>query len=87
MDEEIKERAGSRSSTAPNDRRWITTETSLAGHDSDRATVAVTTQEWLAAFCEKAMRIASIDQLEISSCAEKCSSPGGAVHDNVKKAN
>ena len=78
---------GSRSSTAPNDRRRITMKTPLEGHDSDKTTVAVTTHESLEGFREKAMRIASIDELETGSSAERCSSPGGAVNDKVKKAN
>ena len=62
-------------------------ETSLERHDDDKAAVAMTTQEWKEAFREMAMRIASIGELETGSSAETCSSQGGAVNDEVKKAN
>ena len=64
MNVQREERDESRSSTAPNTRRRITTKTSLE--------VAVTTQESLDGIRENAMRIASIDELETVSSAEIC---------------
>ena len=57
----------SRSSTAPNTRRRIATNILLEENKSDETTVAVTTQESLDGIREKAMRIASIDELETDS--------------------
>ena len=52
-----------RSSTVPNSRPRIATKTSLEENKSDEKTVAVTTQESLDGIREKAMRIASLDEL------------------------
>ena len=46
--------------------------------------MAVTTQETLDGIREKAMRIASIDELETGSSAGRWSSPGRAPHDKTK---
>ena len=81
-----EKRDESRSSTAPNTRRRIATKTSLEENKSDETTVTVTTQESLDGIREKAMRIASIDELETGS-AGRWSSPEGASNDKTKKAN
>ena len=82
-----EERDESRSSTEPNTTRRIATKTSLAENKSDKTTVPVTTQESLDGIREKAMRIASIDELETGSRAERWSSPGRAANDKTKKAS
>ena len=71
MDDGGEEGDESRSSTASNTRR---------------RTVAVTTQESLDGTREKAMRIASLGELEESSGAKKGISPGGAGIDKTKNA-
>ena len=76
MDVEEEERSESRSSTELNTRRRIATKTSMDEGRSDETTVAVTTQESLDGIREKAMRIASIDELETGSRAGRWSSPG-----------
>ena len=54
---------------------------------SDETTVAVTTQESLDGIREKAMRIASIGELETSSSARRWPSPGELANDKTKNAN
>ena len=76
MDDEGKERDESRSSTEPNTRRRITTKTSLEEGESDERAVAVITQGSSDGIREKAMRIASIDELETGSSTARWSSPG-----------
>ena len=49
--------------------------------------MAVTSQESLDGIREKAMRVASLDELEASSSAGRWSSPGGAENDRNKKVN
>ena len=49
--------------------------------------MAVTAQESSDGIREKATRIASIDELETRSSAEKWSSPGKAANVTTKKAN
>ena len=56
-----------KSSTVPNTRRRIVTETPLEENKSDERTVAVSTQESLDEIREKAMRIASLDEMGASS--------------------
>ena len=64
MNVEWEKRDEFRSSTAPNTRQRFATETSLEENKkSDETTVAVTTQESPDGVREKAMRIASIDEL------------------------
>ena len=53
----------------------------------DERTVAVTTQDSLNGVREKAMRIASLDELEESSGAGRWSSSWGAENDRNKKVN
>ena len=60
-----RERDLSRSSTARNTRRRITTNTSLEENKCDKTTVAVATLELLDGIREKAMRIASIGQAAV----------------------
>ena len=52
------------------------TETPLEESKSDETTVAVTIQESLDGIREKAMRIASLDEMEASSSARRGPSPG-----------
>ena len=87
LDGEGKEKHETRSSITTKDKRRISTKTSLERPNDDKAAVAVTTQESKEGFREMVMRIASIGELETGSSAEICSSPGGAVNDEVKKAN
>ena len=49
--------------------------------------MAVTTQELSDGIREKAMRIASIDELQTSSSTARLSSPGRAENDRTGKAN
>ena len=77
----------SRRSTAPNTRRRIATKTSLEENESGKTTVAVTTKESLDGIREKAIRIASFDELETGSSAERWSTSRGAANDKTKKAN
>ena len=76
MDVEEEERDELRSSAVPNTRRRLTTTTPLEESKSDERAVAVTTQESSDGIREKAMRIASLDQLEASSGAGRRSSSG-----------
>ena len=87
MDDEGVEGDEFRSSAVPNTRRRIATTTSLEENKSDERTVAVTIQESLDGIREKAMRIASLDELEESSGAGRWSSSGGAKKDRNKKVN
>ena len=87
MDDEGKERDESRSSTEPNTRRRIATKPSLEESRSDERAVAVTTQESLDGIREKAMRIASIDELETGSSIARWSSPWRPENDRTGKAN
>ena len=87
MDDEGEEGNGFRCSTVPNTRRRIGTKTSLEKSKSDEKTVALTTQESSDGTREKAMRIASIDELEKGSSTARWFSPGGAENDRNKKAN
>ena len=80
-----RKRDESRSSKAQNIRRTMT-NTSLGANESDKATVAVTTQESMDGIREKAMRIASLDEMGASSSASRESSPGGAEIDKTKTA-
>ena len=48
--------------------------------------MAVTTQESLDGIREKAMRIASLDEMEANSSARRGSSPGGADIDKTMQA-
>ena len=73
-------------STVPNSRRRISTKT-LEGNQSYEKTVAVTTQESLDGIREKAMRIASLDELRASSSAGRWSSSGGAENDRNETVN
>ena len=81
------ERDESISSKAQNTRRQITTKTSMDENNSDERTVAVTTHQSSGAIRERAMRIASVDELETGSSAGRWSSPGGAANDKTQKAN
>ena len=65
----------------PNTRRRIATKTSLEENNIDERTVAVTTQESLGGFREKAMRIASLGELGASSSSRR------AENDRNKKVN
>ena len=87
MDDEGAEGDEFRSSTVPNTRRRIVTKTSLEEDKSDERTVAVTTQELLDGIREKAMRIASLDELDASSGAGRWSSSGRAEKDRNKNFN
>ena len=87
MDVEGEETDESRRSTAPNTRRRIATKTSLEENESGKTTVAVTTQESLDGIREKATRIASLDELETGSSADRWSIPRGEANDKTKKAN
>ena len=53
----------------------------------DETTVAVNTQESLDGIREKAMMVASIDELETGSSAGRWSGPGRAANDKTKKAD
>ena len=86
VDDEGEEGNEFRSSTAPNARRKIVTKTPLEENKSDARTVAVTTQESLDGIREKAMRIASLDEMEAKSSARTGPSPGGAEIDKTKQA-
>ena len=55
----------------PNTRRRIVTKTRSEVNKSDERTVAVTTQESLDGIREKAMRIASLDEMGASSSARR----------------
>ena len=54
-------------STAPNTKRRIATKITMEKNNSDETTVAATIQESMDGIREKAMRIASIDELETGS--------------------
>ena len=85
MDDEGEE---FRSSTVPNTRRCIVTKTSLEEDNSDEKTVAVTTQESLDGICEKAMRIARIDELGAKQqCRKIVQFKEGAENNRNKKAS
>ena len=58
----------------------------LEENKSDETTVAVTTQESFDGVREKAMRIATIDELEEGSGARRWFSPGVAANEKTKKA-
>ena len=81
MDDEGEEGDEFRSSTR------IATKTSLRENKSDEKTLAVTTQESLDGIREKAMGIASLDELGASSSAGRCPSSLGAENDRNKKVN
>ena len=76
VDGEVEEGDEFRSSTVPNTRRRIVTKTPLEGDQGDERTVAVTTQGSLDGIREKAMRIASLDEMGASRSARRGPSPG-----------
>ena len=86
MDGEVEEGDEFRTSTVPNTRRRIVTKTPLEGDQGNERTVAVTTQGSLAGIREKAMRIASLDEMGASSSARRGPSPGRVEVDKTKKA-
>ena len=82
-----RERDESRSSSEPKTRRRIATKISSEESKSDERTEAVTTQESSDWTREKAMRTASIDELETGSSTARWSSPGRAESDRTGKVN
>ena len=86
MDDGKEEGDGFRNSTAPNARRRIVTKTPLEENTGDERAEKVTTQESSDGIREKAMRIASIAELETGSSARMALSPGRAEIDKKKKA-
>ena len=68
MDDEGEKGDEFRSSTVPNTRRRIARKTQVEENKSDERKVAVITQESLDGIREKAMRIASLDELVKQRC-------------------
>ena len=68
MDDEGEEGDELRGSTAPKSRRRMVTKTRLEENNSNARMVAVTTQESLDGIREKAMRIASFDEISARRC-------------------
>ena len=66
---------------------YLRQKTSLEKNKSDEKTVAITTQESLDGIREKAIKIASFDELGSSSSAGRWSSSEGAEKDRNKKVN
>ena len=87
MDDEGEQGDEFRSSTEPNTKRRIATKTTLEECKSDERAVVVTTQESLDGIREKAMRIASINELGASSSAGRWFSSVGAENERNKKVN
>ena len=69
MDDEGEEGDDFRNSTVPKTRRRIASNTSSEEDTRDERTVAVTTKKSSVGICEKAMRIASLDESKGSSGA------------------
>ena len=85
MDDGGEEGDESTSSTVPHARRRTVTKTPLEQNRGDERTVSVTTQESLDGTSEKAMRIASQDEMGARSSARRGISPGRAENDKTKK--